>query len=539
MFLRILFALALLALPSPVWAAAFGVSPGRVGGLAPGFYVATAGGGGSDSNAGTLAAPFLTLTKARDAMRASSIKRTYIRGGTYTPASAGTGCSKSLSAALLLDSNDNGTTWQYYPPDGYNSAIFNGQAVGSSGLGYGICTSADNLTVNGLFFQNYRVYGIETTGLNPLIENNKVDNITDTGQLGTAGIVTQNAANGQLIHNIVTNTVCHGIASFPTSAHGADNLLIAYNYVYTVSTASPDCGGIYLENNQNQTQSGQLVAYNYVGDTYIGGGANPYYIDDLTSNYTLTGNIARPGGGTAYPCYFVHGGSNNTNSGNICDIVDAVNGQILTIQAEENISPRSTTNGTTLAGNPTLHFAVTPSPITTEYVWDFTASAITAGTTITGVTGTTATMSANAVAPGVGSGDTLGFAPKPTGNTFTSNLILSKRSGANVGGGYVCNNAGQFPCGTLTNGPNGYHNFVGSSTNAGATSGMPADSAPQQQILGTPAFTDAWTYTLPPTSPVYNAPVNFPVQPSGWGTAGFWGPPGFVVPHVGTGPSGA
>jgi hypothetical protein len=201
-------------------------------------------------------------------------------------------------------------------------------------VGCGIYSAANNLTVNGLVFENYRAYGIETTGSAPLIKNVWVTNITDTGVQGSAGIVTQNAANGQIIHNRVDTTVCMGIATFPQTSGGANNLLIAYNYVYNYATAFSDCGGIYMENNSAQTQSGEIIEYNYVQDGSAGGGANAIYIDDLSSNFTILSNVERVGGGSAYPCVFYHGGSNNVSTGNICDLSTGASGQILTIQNE-------------------------------------------------------------------------------------------------------------------------------------------------------------------------------------------------------------
>ena len=53
--------------------------------IVPAYYVSTTG---SDSNPGTLAAPFLTFTKAQQAMQTSSIKTTYILPGTYSPVAA-------------------------------------------------------------------------------------------------------------------------------------------------------------------------------------------------------------------------------------------------------------------------------------------------------------------------------------------------------------------------------------------------------------------------------------------------------------------
>ncbi|SDT08880.1 Right handed beta helix region [Streptomyces sp. TLI_053] len=64
------------------------------------YYVATTG---NDSGPGTLADPFATLTRARDAARASGGGTVYVRGGTY-----------QLAAPLTLDNRDSGTAYRAY-----------------------------------------------------------------------------------------------------------------------------------------------------------------------------------------------------------------------------------------------------------------------------------------------------------------------------------------------------------------------------------------------------------------------------------------
>lgn len=458
MFRPLLFALALLALPSSGWAAAWGVSPGLGVGSAPlaaGFYVAV---GGSDSNPGTLAFPFLTLTRARTAMRASGTKITYIRAGTYQPVSDGTACAGDTQGSVLIlaAGTDDGQTWQFYPPDGRNTAIIDGRASGNSGLGWGICSDAANLTVDGLYFKNFQISGITTKGANFLIQNNKIENITNTART-TYCIGTETALNGRILHNDIRNCTWHGIASYPNAAHGADNLQISYNFVDNACSLGADCGGIYIENKNGEPESGEVISYNYVRNIHGGGGGNHYYIDDKSSDITLTGNVALGLG--AWPCFFDHGGSNIVKTGNICDISTSATKQIYTAQ------------------------------------W---------------------------------------ISGSPTGNTFTQALVLANSPGM-AGGGYPCNDFGIHDCGSVTIGPNGYHNYGGLSIDPTGTLGG-GDPLSRQQIA--PGVLCGWDYTLPGNSPVYASPVNFPVQPAGWGAAGFWGPPGFTVPRTGASPSG-
>ena len=417
------------------------------GGAGNGYYVAI---NGNDSNAGDINHPFATLLACQTAMQGGSIKTCYIRAGTYTPASTGTNCG-AAGDVLDLGSSDNGETWSYYPPDGYNTAIINGQSTsGSNGLFQGICSTATNLTVNGLYFENYRQTGIGSQGANSIIENNIINTMTESGG-PTPFCISAGGSNSQFVHNVLLNCLAHGLAYYQGGGAQATNLLIAYNYIYGACVGGSDCGGIYLEPNGGSETGSVTVSYNYVQDVGAGGGGNPIYLDDLTSNVTVTGNVFH---GTGYECLtFLHGGSNNPATGNICDLTTHTSAQIA---GQQNIS----------------------------------------GT--------------------------------PTGNTFEHNLVLANQSGSSAGNGYGCNTG---PC-QLTVTDNGYSNYTGTGINYG---GSFTDSNPT--YYSSLPFTCGWEYTLPGGSPAYSSPTSFPTQPAGWGNAGFWGPPGFVIPQTGTVPS--
>src|SRR5262245_31350449 len=67
-----------------LWSVLLVIALASLGGPAhAAWYVAPAAMGGSDSNPGTRAQPFLTLERARTAMSGSSDKTTYPRQGTY------------------------------------------------------------------------------------------------------------------------------------------------------------------------------------------------------------------------------------------------------------------------------------------------------------------------------------------------------------------------------------------------------------------------------------------------------------------------
>ena len=105
------------------------------------------------------------------------------------------------------------------------------------------------------------------------------------------------------------------------------------------------------------------------------------------------------------------------------------------------------TNNTTASGDPTLHFATTPSWVVAGMsIYDLTApTAIAAGTTVLSTTGTTVTMSAN----GVGNGDDIVFCSIPI---FTTTNGASTVSVNFIDHGSLAGNTVVFPIPTTGNG---------------------------------------------------------------------------------------
>lgn len=289
--------------------------------IVPAFYVATSG---NDSNPGTLASPFASLAKAQSAMRASSsIKTTYIRAGKYTlPTLA---CGGGSSCGLELDSTDNGETWSYYPPDGVDTADFNGGSTASgNGLVLGISVSSDNVTINGLSIHNFQYAGISSGGgaNNLLIENNDISNgYTETNDSNPAGISCYGCANTTISHNVIHDMAMFGVSMSNVNGN-ISNLLVTGNVVYNTCTANEDCGALYVQDVTTTATNIRFVD-NYVhdGNTFAGlnsGYGAALYADDCTSNVTWAGNVltGRNGANTT----MVHGGSNVHQTGNLLDL---------------------------------------------------------------------------------------------------------------------------------------------------------------------------------------------------------------------------
>jgi hypothetical protein len=483
--------------------------PTRLTAQSSAFYVAT---NGSDSNPGTLIQPFATLGKCQSAMWSSSTKTCYLRGGTYSnlPKVKLNAASAPTQALLMLTSADNGTTWQYYPSDGYNTAIFNGAntATGPAAMcqntayaDYGIyIEGGSHITINGLSFQNFTFGGVALHGGmswfgnwfptgnlgagaadSDLIENNIMQGIKN-GVPAASGSCTNPAwpppvsqdndsgggiaalgkvTNLTVTHNAVLDVLGEGMdfQMFSTSDN-MSNLTLTNNVIHNANTANNDSGCIHIYNYAGGSSQGTLtgvnINYNYLHDCGGSGSSAPYgnarglYADDGASNINATGNVVS---GHMRVCFNYHGGSNNVYDGNICDLGDgALGAQGIVLYQDSAFC----TGSGCMANN----------------VW-------------------------------------------------RNNLVISKAS--ITMGGYTTYISGSTP---LTRENDLSHTYG---------SGAVIDSA---SVSTSDPLLSGWTYTLASGGSAYNSPVNFPQQPPGWGFAGFWGPPGYVLPETGTPPSG-
>ncbi len=425
----------------------------------PAFYVSAAG---SDSNPGTLAAPFATIPRAQTAMQGSSTKLTYVRGGAYTPTPTSS-CNGAFANCLyLITAADNGETFSYYPPDGVDSADITGGSTSSSNgtatlfVLYGV---TGGFTVNGLKLHNFQyaamasVNGGVNTGIT--FENNLVYNQFDN--FGTvsnaAGFQCYGCLNATISHNAFHDMAG---AAWSVSSGGVgpiSGLVIDSNVAYTTCTVTIDCGADYIQD-VLATSTNIADTNNFIRDgNTVGsvGGSAPQgsggYLDDCTSNVTRSGNIitGHNGGFMLY----VHGGLNNKITGNIIDFT--------TYQDGTNAWDRSGASGCS-----------------------------------------TGTMS---------------------GNTFQHNILISKGGG----GGFPGYNS---PVNPPTIGPDSYWNYAGSAiatsgcgaAPCGGTSYSDATPTTQDPLISS-------CYVVSPSSPALGSPTLFPGITGGWGPPGYTIPP--------------
>jgi hypothetical protein len=460
---------------------------------APGYYVAA---NGSDNNTGTSTAPFSTLGRCQSAMRSSSTRKTcYIGAGMYHLRNAGAGCSAD-SNALNLTSLDEGETWSYNPADGYDTAILDGGSSASgTGLDNGICIVASNVTIDGLQLQHFQSSFIRTLRTSTTITNNIVHD--SYNQPFVAAIMLDAITQGSHVtHNVVYNVASNGISAHSCNggyggcSQGISNDVVEYNVVYNYCYDDYDCGAIEFQDYDTPRSTNVLAAYNYVRDgDLIGpggpvndgggiGGGRALYLDDGTSNVTLQGNIVT---GKNDFCVQIHGGSNDIYKNNICDLQPPAANQNIGNTGMSILYFQNSSEGNGMTNDHLYNNIVIGSDPKGGYGYDGDGTAPTS--------------------PEVSNSAYRNYVSGPTGSCFS-------------GGINYCGTAGR--------------DITPQSVNT-LFNACPTDGA------------DSWSFELNPTSTALRSPVSFP-QPSNdrsvaWGRPGFWGPPGYVIPHTGNPPS--
>ena len=330
MIRRHLFAALLLFVPTGAALAIYcGSSGPSVGFFQPGsrlpctFWVAASG--GSDSNAGTSAAPFATLSKLQTAVQSSGTKVACLMVGTYT------------NAALSFTSADNGETWETDPASALGAAVLDGTFATSIGMDL---VGVSNFTINGLHLTRYNSFGIgDSNGISTIasvtIENNEVGFIDSPGggAAQSAGIGFNGATNTIVENNYVHDTQATGIEIIAfNSTDRLTGSVIRNNVVINAVQTLSDDGAIYTNARNSGASAGALtISGNYVrdyGSTSLTSDMICIYLDDNTANAVVTGNICAPpalgappsGGDNNSNCFLVNGGAGNSITGNICDL---------------------------------------------------------------------------------------------------------------------------------------------------------------------------------------------------------------------------
>lgn len=255
---------------------------------------------GSDSNNGTTrSTPFLTLTKAQSSMQTAGSAAQKV-----ACLMSGSGGSYNISTPLTISTSDNGEIWQFDPNSGVNTAVLDG---GNTSHIFNLNTNIQNFKINGIKMQNVSCAAIITpsnssTGNNVIIENNDIGHVVQSGPT-CAAVVINNIKNVQYKNNYIHDTSGNGLDLRAYNAGDSiDGGLITGNVILrAISGGYTDQGSIYTNMIGSKNTGGHVtISNNFIRDwgsqTVSGGNGNEegIYLDDMSSNVTVTGNIIGP-----------------------------------------------------------------------------------------------------------------------------------------------------------------------------------------------------------------------------------------------------
>jgi hypothetical protein len=415
-----------------------------------------------------------------------------------------------LSAGITFTSADNGETVSYYPPDGYNSAVFDRGITAMTTFAENwafLINGASYFSINGLMVQNFGAWGIGVHGgpadsigggsyftavgtcvnvsiTNNIVQNGYTDNNTTNANSGWSGggiYGSGSTLNLQILNNVVLNQYGSGIRFTPSDSSGNTNpsgnqngLTIKNNVCLLTNQATGDNGAIYLQD-INFNSTGITVSNNFIRDYQssltLRNGTSPtrdvaIYLDEGACNVSILGNvigntsnpISSPSGSNASTMpFYSSSGHDNIWKGNIVDL------------------------------------GTTADLMNLDYELDASADP-----------------------------------PATIGNVVQNNLFIGNWSGAQQGygsGGGPYAYGGGSTSGNPAIANNLYYNYGSGSLSTTGSAGT--DSNPTSGI--NPLISGA-TYSLASNSPAYSLVGGFTA------IIGNWGPPGYAIPPSGTAP---
>ena len=326
------------------------------------------GGGGT----GTASSPFGSLQQAQQAMESSTIKTAIVSG------TCNLGGNWSLSTA------DNGETWEAAcgqvttvtgDPIIVNQTSkltfygFNFTNMGSDG-GEIVVNNANNFTARWNSFSNCVHSCIAGAASAGTANDAVIDSNTFNGMLGDAegtpmGAFTLQGDNIDFSHNLVEKSLGSGMRLVTTTGDISNSQIVG-NLFENVDEDKTDTGAIYLRDT-SATATGVLVQDNAViGDGPVGNKTKCIYLDDGTSNVTITGNLCAASSTASPGAYnvFIHAGVNNVVTGNTFEVVNGAH--VVGYQTRSNTSTVLTNMSGNVFKNNTIY---TPDSWPSPFFW--------------------------------------------------------------------------------------------------------------------------------------------------------------------------
>jgi hypothetical protein len=257
------------------------------------FWVASTG--GSDSNSGTSASQaFATLPHLQSALASTAQESKKV--GCLT-----VGSSFTLTSAITLTKTDTGETWESDPAGPVNAATINGN--GHIVFAY---SEASDTTINGIKILGCGVACIANPNSSRRMSGNTIyasdisgNSGSGPGALQMSGVTWDNCVSCAIKNNYVHDTTGPGITlAAYQSGESIDGSVISGNVVINACNALSDCGAIYTNMFSTHGRGGSVTiknnfirgqGYATATDAIIG-----IYLDDTSSNVTVTGNIVGP-----------------------------------------------------------------------------------------------------------------------------------------------------------------------------------------------------------------------------------------------------
>lgn len=343
----------------------------------PGFVVSPAG---DDDHDGSAAYPFRTPARALQAMRAGTLRTTYLDGGIY-----------ALSDPLRLRSGDDAAAFLACPGQ---SPALDGGAAGletlidiadvSGAVVRGLTlahTTGPALVVHGgsrariehnLFTDDgigilliaglghvvcaNRILHVEATGIeakdgveHPVIAHNDIDGASAPTTHG-GGVFVHGSTGAAITRNRVRNTAGMGIgvANWDRDTINRATTIVG-NVVKNANRTAEDSGAIYVLGRSHIDQDSRIVG-NLIEDAGAPGDAHTIgiYLDDSSSGIVVEDNIIRRPGTHAIQ---IHGGDDILIRNNLIDLDPAASSAILFQAAPADTAPTNTMRGNRVFNN--------------------------------------------------------------------------------------------------------------------------------------------------------------------------------------------
>jgi hypothetical protein len=411
---------------------------------------------GNDINPCNVSSPCESLERARQAARNATNRKIYLRAGTY-----------SRSSSLELDESDDGETWMTYPEDPVDSAVLDGGGITD---GLIVTQGTSDLSIIGLTLQNVRAAAFmgSWSGGTPNLTikwcdiGNNHDNNSAFDFGGWTPLIALSGRDIKFLNNYVHDTQTMAIGAYAYEVDDTvDGLEISGNVVLRAAQSKADSGAIYINMHSTNTNGGHVtIANNFIRDQGGPSQVEGIYLDDRSSNCTITGNIIGPP--------------------RVGAVTDATRANVSAIYSNsvsyKNSSYAASTGWNTITGN--IIDLGDSARVSVGMLWG-------------------------------------------TDNVFTNNIVVSNFSGnqqtesqdCGIGYSYSGDSHHGSAC-TIEN--NLYYNY-GSGDVQPTSCHIAEDGNP---TIDDPGLSGD-TYQIAADSPAFAAPVNFPGIVGGWGPPGF------------------